>query len=99
MKKIIGIISLLFGLSINPVYAEAPSLDSIAFAAKHSINSDLFKNAEYENGESFPLGKYKTAYSLYFSGVYQGRQAVMKINCKADNATGDIEYCKPVRLE
>ncbi|QFI36331.1 hypothetical protein FR932_00120 (plasmid) [Moritella marina ATCC 15381] len=88
-------------LLLLPLYAQAeiPSLDSMAFAAKHQINSNAFKNAKYVQGNTFPLGKHKTAYELFYSGKYKGRSAVMQINCKAVNKTGDIEYCKPVDIK
>lgn len=93
------IVSFLLLTSPLAALASAPSLNAMAFAAKHQINSDLFKNAHYEQGDSFALGKSKTAYKLFFSGKYQGRNAVMQINCKADNKSGDIEYCKPINVK
>ena len=96
MNKFIFLLPILFS---SFTFAEAPSLDSMAFAAKQQINKDMFKKPKYEQGESFALGSTKTAYRLYFSGKYKGRNAVMQINCKANNKTGEIDYCKPTEIK
>lgn len=93
------IITIILLLATSNVYSEIPSVNSMGFAAKHQINKDLFKDAKFIQGNKMSLGPKKTAYELYFSGLYKGQKAVMQINCKAVNATGDIEYCKPVGVK
>ncbi len=39
------------------------------------------------------------AYNLYFHGTVKGARQNIKVNCKADIQSGNIEYCKPVKIE
>ena len=79
--------------------AEAPSLDSMTFAAKHSFDRSLVKNIDFIQGNNFKLGSRKMAYSLFFHGTVEGVRQNIKINCKADIKSGVIEYCKPVSMK
>jgi hypothetical protein len=96
MKKILILAMFLLP---NLAQAKAPSVDSIAFAAKHSFDSNLVKDVDFIQGNNFKLGSKKMAYNLYFHGTVKGVRQNIKVNCKADIQSGNIEYCKPVKIE
>ena len=97
MKTLIA--TLLIALSFTAT-AAAPSVDSIAFAVKHTLDNKLFQSPKFESGERFQLGKGSTmGYRLFFSGKYQGRKSVMQVNCTADIPSGKIKQCKPVGIK
>lgn len=79
-------------------FAETPSLDAVAFAAKHSFDSKLVKDVKYIQGKHFELNSKIEAYSLFFHGTVNGIRQNIKVNCKASKVNGDISGCKPVKM-
>ena len=79
-------------------FAETPSLDAVAFAAKHSFDPELVKNVKYIQGKHFELNNKIEAYSLFFHGTVNGIRQNIKVNCKASKVDGEISGCKPVKM-
>ena len=103
MKKLIMITLLISGVlsisnnAVSKDYKGDQERGGIVFAVEQLLKKGNVKNIEYQNGESFDLGKSKRGHSLYFRGRIDGINNVIKVNCKTIKSSGELEYCKPVK--
>jgi hypothetical protein len=72
----------------------------MTYIAKNLFDTQLVKDPEFVQGNSFMLNDKIIAYRLFFNGIIEGRNNVIQVNCtepKYEDPERDID-CKVVKI-